>query len=225
MPIVIDPPVSPPLPLPSDDGANLWEVFYRDFGYLRDFDSANDFALRKACEAWCEPLQRAYDLARERDDQPAPFAVIFDPDQCPAWLLPYAVRYVGVEITPEMTEAQIRNEYRTPSGLARGRAPAIKTAIRRTLASPDSRVILRTHTPELGHHYIRTLLSETPDPARTARVARAAVPAWEALDYAAIDGVSYAEMEAGWDTYADEEAAFSTYADAEDVLPDELPEP
>lgn len=224
MPFVIDPPPAPPLPAPKDDGADLWEVLYEAFGYMRDFDPDNGYALRKLCEAWCAPLQRPYDVVRERADQPAPFSVLFDPDQCPAWLLPYAVQWVGVVPTPEMSEAQLREEFRQPAGWARGRPESIKTAIRRTLTG-EQRVILKAQTPEVGHHYIRVLLSECPDPARTAAVARAAVPAWEALDFAAIAGVSLADLEAGWPESLEElEGAFTSLADIEDTLPDELPE-
>lgn len=225
MPFVIDPPPAPSLPPPSDESSDLWEILYEAFGYMRDFDPDNGYALQKICEAWCAPLQRPYDVVRYRADQPAPFAVLFDPDQCPAWLLPYAVQWVGVVPTQEMSEAQLREEFRQPAGWARGRPESIKTAIRRTLASTDAVVILRSNTPEVGHHYIRTLLSETPDPARTEAVARAAVPAWEALSYEAIAGVTWEDIEAGWEDFDALTAAFTDFADLADILPTELPEP
>lgn len=181
------------------------------------------FPLRRFCEAWCAPLQPVHDLVRERDDGPA-WAVLFDADLCPAESLPYLAQYVGVVITPEMSEEQIRNEIREPTGWARGRAPAIKIAAQRTLTG-TKRVIVRPRTPDVGNHYIRTFSTETPDEARTRAVLRAAVPAWEALDYEAVDAVTVEDVAAGWKTVLDLAGAFTSVADLADILPNELPDP
>ncbi len=223
MPIVIDPPEAPPLPPPADDGSNLWELPYESLGFHRDDDEANDFALRKWCEAECAPLQAVYDLVREREGQ-AGWAVLYDADECPVESLPYLAQISGVVITPEMTEEQIRGEIKEPTGWKRGQPEAIRIALRRTLTGEEPLVIIRPRTPEVGHHYIRTLKSQTPEPERTERVLREKIPAWEKLDFAAIDGVSLADLEAGWELLEDLEAAFTTLGEIEDLLPTELPE-
>ena len=200
MPIVIDPPVIPPLEPPADDGSNLWELLYESF----DFHVEDDVhgVLQGMCIGWCAPAQPIYDLLRERDDGTPSWGILWDVDRCPAECLPYLAQAVGVVLTPEMTEEQVRNEIREPTGWARGREPAIRIAIRRTLSGPDSRVIIRSRIPGVGQHYIRVLKSECPDEARSAAVAREKVPAWEVLDFAAIDGVSWADDAAGWDDWA-----------------------
>lgn len=223
MPIVIDPPEAPPLAPPAEDASNLWELLYDSLGSHRDDDGATNFALRRFCEAWCLPAQPLYDLVRERNDGTPGWGILFDVDRCPAACLPYLAQYVGVVITPEMSEEQIRNEIREPTGWARGREPAIRIAAQRTLTGAR-RVIIRPRTPKVGEHYIRTLKSETPDPVRTEAVLRAAVPAWECLDYAAIDGVAWTDIDAAWDTWADVDADFTTWGDLADTLPEELPE-
>jgi Phage tail protein (Tail_P2_I) len=224
MPIILDPPESTPLPPLADDGSSLWELLYESHGYHRDLDEATGYTLRKFCEAWCSPVQGIYDIVRERSDAPS-WSILLDPDRCPAKALPYLAQYVGVAITPEMSEQQIRNEIREPTGWARGRPPAIRIATRRTLkplGDEELMVIIRPRTPEVGHHYVRTLLSQTPDPERTEYVVRNAVPAWELLDYDAINGVTFSDITAKFESFGDLTAAFPTFKDLAEVLPTEL---
>jgi hypothetical protein len=227
MPIVIDPPESPQLEPPLDDGSNLWELLYQELGFHVDDDVHG--VLQGFCIGWCAPAQSIYDLVRERDDGTPSWGILWDVDRCPAEQLPYLAQCVGVVVTPEMTEEQIRNEIREPTGWARGREPAIRIAIQRTLDSlvqgEEKRVIIRSRTPAVGEHYIRVLKSQCPDEARSAAVAREKVPAWEVLDFAAIDGVSWADVAAGWDDWSDIAGEFADWADLADILPDELPEP
>ncbi|HVQ60368.1 MAG TPA: phage tail protein [Solirubrobacterales bacterium] len=222
MPIVIDPPEAPPLEPPLDDGSMLWEELYNSLGYHRATDPATGYALRKFCEAWCAPLQPIHDLVRERPGVPA-WGILFDPDLCPAESLPYPAQWVGVAVTPEMSEEQLRDEIREPTGWKRGQPQALRIATRRTLIGEDPLAIIRPRTPEPGRHYIRTLLSQTPDPARTEAVLLEELPAWEILDYEAIEGVKFADIAAGWDVFGDLAAAHPTFKDLAEVLPTELP--
>jgi hypothetical protein len=123
-----------------------------------------------------------------------------------------------------MDEEQQREEIRQPTGWKRGWRESIRTIAKRGLTG-SKRVILRPRTPEVGHYFARTLLAETPDPVRVERDLRAAVPAWSLLDYEALDGVSWADVEASWEDWAAVKAAFDSWADLADILPDELPEP
>lgn len=207
------------------DTSNLWEVFYASLGFHQEEDTTG--TLRTFVEAWCEPLQLIHDLVRERDDMP-PWAVLLDPDLCPVELLPYLAQFVGVVITPEMTEAQIRAEITHPTGWRRGQPESIQIATRRTLKpvvdGEDLFVIIRPNRPATGWHYVRTLASQTPDPSRTAAVLREAVPAWSALDYQAISGLTYADLESSkYLTYAELEASpIQTYKALEEALPGDL---
>lgn len=203
--------------------SELAEQFFGALGFHAEDDEANDWPLLRFCAAWIAPLEPVNEIVRERGDSP-PWGVLFDVDNCPAWALPFLAQYVGVVITPEMSEDQIRNEILEPTGWARGREPAIRIAAQRTLTG-DQRVIIRPRTPEAGVHYIRTLKSETPDEERTRAVLRAALPAWEVLDYAAIDGVTWGDIAASYEDWAEILATFDGWADLADILPDELPEP
>jgi hypothetical protein len=223
MPIVIDPPGSLPLPPPTDDGSNYWELLYEALGFHRDQDLDYGYGLRGFCEGLCLPMQPVHDLVRERDDMPG-WGALFDPDVAEPDQLPYLAQYPGCVLTPDMSVEQIRNEIREPTGWARGRDPAIPIAAQGTLTG-SRRVLIRPRTPELGIHYIRTLKSETPSENRTQAVLRAAVPAWEVLDYAAIDGVTWGDVAAGWDDWSAVADDFESWADLADLLPSELPEP
>lgn len=221
MPIVIPAPTLPPLEPPKEDGSSLWELLYEAMGFHRETDEENAFALRRFCEAWCEPLQRVYDLVRERDGQ-AGWAIALDPENCPPEALPYLAQYVGAILTPNMDLVQQRAEIKEPSGWSRGRVPAIKLAARRELTGTEL-VIVRERKPEPGYLYVRTLLSEDADPVRTEATVRSQTPAWLALDFEALEGVTWADVTSGWEDWAAVSAAFESWADLTDILPEELP--
>jgi len=220
---VVEPPVSPPLPPAPEDASELWELLYSSLGFHVEDDATQDFALRKFCEALCAPAQPVYDLVREREDS-AGWGIALDVDNCPAYALPYLAQYVGVQITPEMSTEQIRNEIREPTGWKRGQPESLRIATRRTLTGEDPLVIIHPQTPEVGFTYVRTLLSQTPEPDRAEAVIRAALPAWEVLDYEAIEGVTVADVaaSANWETVADLAAAFASVKDLTEISPDEI---
>lgn len=194
--------------------SELAEQLYASLGFFRDADEENDWALLRFCATWVSPLDPVYDIVRERDDA-APWAVLFDADECPAASLPYLAQYVGVVLTPEMSEEDQRTAIREPIGWSRGRLPALEIAALPTLTG-TRRVVIKPRTPEVGVHYIRTLVSETPNPDRTEAVLRAALPAWEVLDYEAYDGATYGDLDAAYSKYSDADAAFATYGDETD---------
>jgi hypothetical protein len=220
---VFEPPVSPPLPPAPEDASELWELLYSSLGFHVEDDEAQDFALRKFCEALCAPMQPAYDLVRERDDS-AGWGIVFDANNCPAYALPYLAQYVGVVPTPEMSEEQLRNEIREPTGWKRGQPESLRIATRRTLTGEDPLVIIHPRTPEVGITYIRTLLSQTPEPDRTEAIIRGALPAWEVLDYEAISGPTWADVSAStsWTTWRDLTLDFASFQALTEVTPDEL---
>ena len=210
--------------MPRPVVSSLTEDFYSSLGWMATEDEANDWTLLKFAAGWIETLvDPVYTLAAESDDEPA-WAILFDPQRCPASGLPYLAQFVGVVITPEMNEAQIRNEIEAPTGWKRGQPEAIRIATRRTLTGEDPLVIIHPRTPSIGTHYVRTLLSQTPNPERTKAVVRAALSAWENLDYEAITGVTVADVAAStkWETVADLAADFTDVKDLAEVAPTEI---
>jgi hypothetical protein len=226
MPIIVDPPVSPPLPPPPDVGTSLAELLYSGLpeSFTRRDASGH---LRLLCEGLMAPLETTWDLVRPRTDR-AGWDIALDPDECPAAALPWLAQWVGVEVTPEMSEQQLRDEIREPTGWKRGQDESIRVALRRTLVplegDGEPLVIIRPNTPEVGRHYVRTLLAETPEPDRTEEVLRSRLPWWTRLDNEAITGVTYADLEASkYQTYAELEASpITTYRALEEALPGDL---
>jgi len=208
------------------DRSELWELLYapESLGFHLEDDPATGYQLRKLCEAELGPYQDIYDLVRERDDMPAPMALFLDPDKCPAKWLPYLAQYVGARLEPQMTEPQRRAEIKQPSSWRRGQPVAIELMAKRGL-SGEGWVRIRPRTPVPGHTYIRVLKAECTEPERLRQLLRSeAVPAWELMDFAAIDGVAYTDVAAGWKSYEELRGAFPTYKAAAHMLPDELPE-
>ena len=223
---VFEPPVSPPVPPVPEQGTELWPQLYEAMGWYASRDAEFGYPLRKVCEAWCAPLQRIYDVVRERDDQ-AGWAIALDPDEAPAEYLPYLAQCVGAVLTPGMSLEQQRLEIREPTGWRRGQVPSIELIAQRELAG-NKWVRIRPRTPGPGEIYIRTLLSETPNPDRVeAELLEHGIPAWEKLSYEAIDGVKYVDMDVAFagKTYAEVDAIFAgkTYGEVDRILPEELP--
>jgi hypothetical protein len=224
MPVVIEAPISPPLPPLTEDASNLWELLYESMGYHLESDEENDFALRKLCEALCFPMQPIYDLVRERDGQKG-CAMLLDPDQCPVQWLPYLAQWVGAVLTPGMSEEQRRLEIKEPTSWKRGQVPSIELIAKRESSVDDPWVRVRSRFPGPGEIYIRRLASETPNPARVeTELLEHGVPAWELLDFGVIEGVTVADVAASekWTTVADLAAAFATVDDLAHILPDEI---
>lgn len=200
----------------------LTEEFYSALGWWAKEDEANDWAMLKVAAAWVGTLlDPVYEVVREREGQ-AGWAILLDPDNCPARSLPYLAQYVGAVLTPEMSEAQQRAEIKQPTSWKRGQLPSIKLVGQRGLTG-TKRVIVRSRTPSVGHHFIRTLASETPNPEREEATLRAALPAWEALDYEAMVGVTVEDVAASWSTVEEVTKTFKSVEDLADTLPSELP--
>jgi hypothetical protein len=224
MPFVIDPPAPPPLPPSPEDGSELWEQLYEAMGWYASRDAEFGYPLRLVCEIWCAPLQRIYDIVRERDDQ-AGWAIALDPDEAPVEYLAFLSQWVGAVLTPGMSVEQQRLEIREPTGWRRGQVPSIELIAKRESSAPDPWVRVRPRFPGPGEIYIRRLVSETPNPTRVeTELLDHGIPAWELLDFDVIEGVTVADVAAStnWETVADLAAAFTTVQDLTNVLPDEI---
>jgi hypothetical protein len=207
----------------AEESANFWELLYDPMGFHLETDEVNDFSLRKFCESIGLPMQSVYDLVRERDDQKG-WAIALDPDNAPAGYLPYSAHWVGAVLTPGMSLEQQRLEIKEPTGWKRGQIPSITLIAQRELTG-EKWVRIRPRTPGPGQIYIRTLLSETANPARVEmELLEHGVPAWELLDYEAIEAVTVADVATGWETVEEVAEAFPTVKALAHILPDELPE-
>lgn len=207
----------------SEEGAQLWEVLYESLSFHQDTDEATGFQLRGLCEDLMAPLQRVYDLVREREGVAAG-GTMLDPDNVPAEGLLYLSQYVGAKLQPIMSEQQERDEIKRPTTWRRGETETIELVVKRELTGTQW-ITVRPRTPEVGRIYIRTLLSETPNPERLkATLLSDAIPAFQVMDYEAITGLGYADLEASkYKTYEELEASpLHSYEELEKAIPGEL---
>lgn len=230
MVFVLDPPASPPLPPPSEDGSELWDVLYGSLGFHQDTDEETGYQLRQLCEVLMTPYQRVYDLIRERvgpghTQRYAPGTIMLDPDNVPAEGLRYLSQYVGAKLLPNMDEAQRRAEIKHPTTWKRGQTETIELVVKRELTG-SAWIRIKPRTPGPGRVYIRVLESQCSHPDRLEQtLLTEAIPAWDLLDFEAILGVKYVDIDAGWKTYGELDEAFAgkTYKDLDHILPEELP--
>lgn len=193
------------------------ELVYAEMGAWGEADTSGD--LEKFVQALCAPVEPIYARVAETDVNPAWFT-LFDPATCASEDLDYLAQYAGVVVTPDMTEADKRAAITAPTGFARGTPAAIEATIQRTLTGTKRVVIYERVGGNAYQLAIRTLTTETPDEALTERVLRQdAKPAGLVLDYQAVDGQTYTDLDADYASYNAVNAAYASYDELADDLP------
>lgn len=192
------------------------DQLYNGLGRFAEDDSTGQ--LRDFMEAIAGDLERVALIAGEGDNGQPNWTAAFDLDRAPPEILPWLAQFVGAEVTPAMPEADARSAIRTPDGFAVGTVAAIKAAAERTLTG-TKRVIIGQRTPGPGDLYVRTIASETPNPAATEAAIRSQKPWHLVLDYAASTGLTYIDLAAEYDSYDELEAADLTYDELAEQLP------
>jgi hypothetical protein len=94
---------------------------------------ANDYALQHFVSALAVGWDTVAEIIRDRDDGSPGFAVLFDPDECPADFLEWASQFVGVVMLPGLSEEQQRLRIKETGGAKRGTPSAIEGAARQFL--------------------------------------------------------------------------------------------
>lgn len=184
-------------------------------GPFADDDASGD--LEGLVEALVGPVETLYEIVGE-ENQEVSWSAALDPDRCPSSVLPWLAQWVGVRLDPDMTEAERRAAIKDREGTTRGRPATIRARVERTLTG-TRRVIIRERTPGPYDLYIRTIGTETPDPAVTERAIIDQKPAGIRLDYAAATGITYIDLESDYATYGDIAATGMSYGELSETLP------
>jgi hypothetical protein len=92
--------------------------------------------------------------ARDRPDGTPGWAILLDPDLCPAEALPYLAQFVGVKLPEGLTEAQQRFRIKATDGFNRGKPSAIIAAAQQFLTG-NKTVIIRERDPSVDTVPIR----------------------------------------------------------------------
>lgn len=192
------------------------DAVYKDLGRFAEDDLSGQLLQFLAAIGY--DIDSVAAMVGEGDHGQRTWTAVFDLDRAPSAALPWLAQFVGATVTPAMSDADVRAAIRTPDGFAVGTVAAIRSAIERTLTG-TKRVIIHERTPDEGHLYVRTILSETPDPVATETALRGQKPWHLVLDYDAADGLTYIDVDNDYANYAALEAADLTYDELAEQLP------
>lgn len=196
----------------SDLAEELYEAL--SVGPFTAEDEDHDWPLLRFCDALCAgTLTRIHEVVSDRDEYPG-WTVVFDPDACPDWALPYLAQFVGVELEPALTEEQRRDKIRLPEGYNRGTRAALEQAVQRTLSDPDGHVAIDERYEGSAYRLaVRTQIDETPDEAATRVAILSQKPIGIVLDYDSVTGRTLDEVRDAYATLDDVAADNATLSD------------
>lgn len=201
--------------MPRPTVSDITEEVYAALEPLSRFDEQLGWPLLLYIEAWAgSMLGDLYDIVRDRDEQ-AGWAVLFDPDQCPADGLQYLAQFVGVQLSDSMTESEKRAAIKNPEGFARGTPAAMSEAIKRTLTGNKSVMITERHLNSAWNLWVRTLASETPSQEETEVAILSQKPIGIVLLYETVTGQAWADVVG---ENADWAAVLSAYSSWDDLV-------
>lgn len=150
------------------------------------------------------------------DDDDPQWSVLFDPDRCPAYALPYLAQFVGERLPAGLSEARAREWIKDNPNAKRGTMRSIYLAAQRHLI--DGRVVAyweRSDETLVGdqpdHLVILTLDSQTPSPEQTLADILSVAPADIEIHYNALPGQTWADV-AAIGTWADVDTAYDSWA-------------
>lgn len=153
-------------------------------------------------EAVADPIELIYGIVGE-EDQAVGWSIVFDPDTCPAEILPWLAQFEGVTLTEDMNETARRAAIKAREGSGRGRPATIRSRAERTLTLSRRIFFTERYDDQAYVLRVRTFASETPDENLTRAALVSQKPAGIVLDYETIIDGTYAELLATYETYGD----------------------
>jgi energy-converting hydrogenase Eha subunit B len=165
--------------------------------------------------------QIAHLVNEQGDDSDADFVpgwgVLFDPDLCPTWALPYLGQFVGVGNLVGVPDATARALIKSQPRHRRGTPRSIVQAAAATLTGTQTVVLTEFYLGDPYQLSAVTYTAETPDPSVTLAAMLANKPAGILLTYNVFAGWLISTMEATYAsrTIGDLEAAFTSIEDLE----------
>lgn len=171
------------------------------------FSDTDDGTLQTFINSFAIPFLDAWQIAHSRWED------VFDADHAPVSALDYLSQFVGVELPAGADEATRRELIRGHAGFNRGTVAAIVAATKLHLTGRRTVVVMERVGGAPYQLAIRTRTGETPDADVTLADILSQKPAGIILDYEAVPGVTFAELEAGHPTFADVEDDYATFGD------------
>lgn len=163
-------------------------------------DEANDWVLAYYCEAIGRQIELVAELALTDIDGEDGWSLLLDLDRCPSDSLAYLAQFNGTTLKAGLSDADQRARIAAAAGFARGTRAALIEAVRVTLTGgQDVHVRERYNEADPGPDYayylqVRTLASETPDPAASLAASISQKPAGIILQYSDVTGEDYQDL-------------------------------
>lgn len=170
-------------------------------------DERTDWTLLRWMSAMTSKRAEIDDLVRDRE-YPG-WSSLLDVDRVPAKGLPYLAQFLGVDVTPALSESDQRQQLRDVPGFKRG-TPAAMTGAARPFLTGTKTVTLVERDTSAYHLTVRTFTAETPDPDLVEAALLSQKPAGLVLDYEVVDGLTWGEIKASGKTYGELTAEFPT---------------
>jgi hypothetical protein len=198
------------------------QFLYDSLAPLAQEDEANGWATANLCNALGAMFDQVLGLIQDQDDGTPGWAILFDPDLCPAELLSFPAQMQGVTLPPGLTEAQQRLRIKETDGFKRGTPKAIKGAARQHLVGPGgdgstATVYLLPNHGGVGRLTVTTWASETPDPAKVHEALLEQKPFWIVLTSSTIVG---GDLQTLRDTHLDYAEIAADFTDLDDIRSD-----
>jgi len=202
-------PPEPPVVL----GTTYADELYPELDPLTSAEADYDYPLMKFINTISLPYEEIEDLARDTSGTEPGWSVLLDIDRVPANAFGYLGQFIGVQLSPGLTNDQQRNRIRNTAGWTRGTVSAIVGAAQQRLTGSKT-VILRERTQSSAYKLeVYTYSNETPNAEITEADIMAQKPAGLLLTYTAISPNSYDALDTSYASYNELNAAFPTYND------------
>lgn len=209
-------------PVVSAPAEELYEALVPAF---TEGDEDRDWPSLKLANVLTGPLVALHTYVSDQDDGTPGWVIVFDPDNAPAEVLPFLAQLDGAILRPDMDEAERRAAIKTPEGFGRGRPASILRVAARHLTGSKTVLYDERSDGTVGvdkpwQMRIRTLASETPDPALTEAEIRAdGKPIGIVLTYEAITTWDWGDLIAAEATWADVQTDFPDWLTTRTQLP------
>lgn len=179
-------------------------------------DEANGYALAHVCEAIGRMADPIADLVEDDADGPG-WSKLVDVARTPVEALPWLAMVAGVRLTLGGSETVAREEVERADGQKRGTPAAILRAARKNLTGGQSVFVYERDGADAYALRVVTLVSETPDPARTEGDVRRATPIGIVVDYDTIStmDLDYDTLRGTHRDYDEVESIFVNYDEVE----------
>jgi hypothetical protein len=198
--------------MPAPDLTPTGEFLWDEVGVAQPGDDTRGWPARMLVGAVARACGELFDLVRDSDDGVG-WSAVLDPDRAPVWALGWLGNFVGITLSPGLTEAQQRAGLINPPAFSRGTFAGMVAAVRQTITATGYVFALERQ----GSPYrvtIVTRTSETPSPAATLAAAKRQKPAGLVLTHVVTPVRTYLENTTTAPTYAARSATYANYAAA-----------